>query len=90
MKKAFENKRPPLASRQEKCSQNLLIRVQFDVIQRLIAPAKNIGLYNSKKKGAFYTAAIILTDAKNLILNLNLAVAIFGNTTFIFTVKAEM
>ena len=41
-----------------------------------------------KIKGAFYIVTVIFTLAKNL--NLNLADTIFGNTTVILTVKAEI
>ena len=45
LKKAIEKKKPLLATRQAKCLQNL-VRAQFYVVPKPIAPPKNIGLYN--------------------------------------------
>ena len=82
LKNAFEKKKPLLATRQAKSSENLLIGARFDIVPKPIAPSKNI-------KGVFYIVTIILTLAKSLNLNLNLADTIFRNTTAILTVKAE-
>ena len=77
-KKLFENKKPPLATRQTERSHNLLIRAWFDVVPTV------------KIKGAFYIISIILTLETNLKLSSNLADTIFGNRIVILAVKAEM
>ena len=82
LKNALEKKKPLLETRQAKSSENLLIGARFDVVPKPIAPSKNI-------KGVFYIVTIILTLAKSLNLNLNLADTIFRNTTANLTVKAE-
>ena len=46
LKNAFENKKLLPATRQAKGLQNLLIRAWFDVVPKLSAPPKNIGLCN--------------------------------------------
>ena len=48
VKNAFERKKPPLATRQAKNLQNILIRTRFDVIPKPIAPPKmldSLGTY---------------------------------------------
>lgn len=50
LRKAFENKRPLLATRQAKSLQNLLIIGRFDVVPKPVALPKNVGLYNCQDK----------------------------------------
>lgn len=76
-KNLFENKKPPLATRQTERLHNL-IRAWFDVVPTV------------KIKGAFYIISIILTLEMNLKLSSNLADTIFGNRIVILAVKAEM
>ena len=90
LKKTFKNKRLPLATRQETSLDFSLIRAQFDVVLKPVALPKISDFTTVKIKGVFYIAAIILSLVKNFNLNSNLAVAIFGNTTVILTIKAEM
>ena len=83
-------KKALLATRQAKSLQNLLVRERFDVVPERMAAPKNIGLYNfehKRLKGVFYIVTIILTLAKNLNWNLNVADTTFGNTTVILNFK---
>ena len=92
LKKAFVKKKPLLATKQGKSLQNLLIRTRFVVVPKPIAPTKNVGLCNCQDKRCLLHCHNYNNPcfAKNLNLNLNLGDTIFGNTTVILTVKAEM
>ena len=46
LKMVFVKKKPLLATRQAKSSENLVIKVRFDVVPKPIAPSENIGLSN--------------------------------------------
>ena len=89
-KRHFGKNKLLLVTKQAKSLQNLLIRARFDVVPKPIAPQKMLDFTTVRIKCAFFIVIMILTLAKNLNLNLNLADTIFGNTTVILTVKAEM
>ena len=46
LKMVFVKKKPLVATRQAKSSQNLVIKVRLDVVRKPIAPSENIGLFN--------------------------------------------
>ena len=66
LKKTFEKKKALLVTRQVKSSQNLLIRVRFDVVPKPIAPPKVLDFTTVKIKVSFYIDTTILIFAKNL------------------------
>ena len=46
LKMVFVKKKPLVATRQAKSSQNLVIKVRLDVVRKPIAPSENTGLSN--------------------------------------------
>ena len=53
LRKAFENKRPLLATRQAKSLQNLFITARYDVVAKPIALPKNLDLTTFKIKDTY-------------------------------------